>query len=92
MATFYMKRKPGFKCFNQQAYAYSKGTPEVLDSGQWALDARLWMQDAALSTLDYGHWTLHCKFLILIMRKKNLKTGKNLLVLSKKLLVTIAKT
>ena len=34
---------------------------------------------------------IHCKFLILIMRKK-LKTGKNLLVLSKSLLVTIAKT
>ena len=36
---------------------------------------------------------LHCKFLILIMRKKNqLKTGKNLPVLSKSLLVTIART
>ena len=33
---------------------------------------------------------LHCKFLILIMRrKKKLKTGKNLLVLSKSLLVAI---
>ena len=35
---------------------------------------------------------LHCKFLILIMRKKKLKRGKNLLVLSKSLLVTIART
>ena len=42
-----------------------------------------------------GHnikFCLHCKFLILIMRKKELKTGKNLLVLSKNLLVTIAGT
>ena len=35
---------------------------------------------------------LHCKFLIFIMRKKKLKTGKNLLVLSKSFLVTVART
>ena len=34
----------------------------------------------------------HCKFLILIMREKKLKIGKNLLVLCKSLLVTIAGT
>ena len=32
----------------------------------------------------------HCKFLILIMREKKLKIGKNLLVLGKSLNVTIA--
>ena len=40
-----------------------------------------------------GIFLLYCKFLILIMRKKKkLKTGKNLLVLSKDLLVIIART
>ena len=34
----------------------------------------------------------HCKFLILIMKKNQLKTVKNLLLLSKSLLVTIART
>ena len=37
-----------------------------------------------------GIFWLHCKFLILIMRKK--KLGKNLLVLSKDLLVIITRT
>ena len=35
---------------------------------------------------------MHCNFLIFIMRKKTLKIGKNLLVFSKSLLVTIART